>query len=366
MRIGFVAEPYEESHASGMGYVIREMMCNLVQEGTKHQFVIYSSKRIDRVLVPGNFENILIPKTFIGKLFWFSRLRDVDILVHMVALLPLWVPRNIKTVLLCQELADQHMHGGDLRQRLIVFMRDDILMPPCVAKASKIIAASNATARDLEQFYNVPSEKIVVVHDGFQDLTQAGMDASIINEDMRPYFFFAGKVKLRKNVHRIVSAFIAFKERTKARCNLVIAGDYGGDYYESMRRELEQHHLTDAVHFIGYTTGDAQLHALYVNALAFVFPSLSEGFGMPLAEAMSLGVPVITSKISAMPEVMGEAGILVDPYDTEDISGAMERVFNDTVLRKQMTEKGLHRAKSFSWQRAAREALVQIENVYHA
>jgi glycosyltransferase involved in cell wall biosynthesis len=364
MRIGYVAEPYEESHASGMGYVIVELLRQLAAKNTDHTLIVYSSKPINRSFVSGEFENVLVPRSFFGKLLWFSRLKDVDVLIHMVALLPLWVPKRVKTLLLCQELADQHVPSTELRQKLIVFMRDTVLMPRCVRRSSKIVAASEATKKDIQLFYKVPAEKIVVAPDGFQDLRDIGIDASVITEEMKPYFLFAGKVKLRKNVHSIVSAFVRFRERTGAKCSVVIAGDYGGDYYHAMQKELAEHNMTNSVHFIGYITGP-QLHALYVNSLAFVFPSLSEGFGMPLAEAMSLGVPVITSNISAMPEVVGEAGLFVDPHSPEDISRAMERIFTDGSLRAEMIQKGLEQVKKFSWSKAADCVLEQIHQISH-
>jgi len=238
-------------------------------------------------------------------------------------------------------------------------------MPRCIWRASKIIAASTATAKDITKYYNVPPERIVVAYDGFQDLSAMAQDDSVIKPDMKPYFFFAGKVKLRKNVHQIVSALISLKERTKLPCQLIIAGDYGGEYYRSMQQELREHGFIDSVHFVGYINGE-QLHSLYLNAIAFVFPSLSEGFGMPLAEAMSLGVPVITSNISAMPEVVGEAGLLVDPHSAEDISRAMESIFTDIELRKRVIQKGIEQAKKFSWDSAAGELMRQIEIARHA
>lgn len=353
MKIGFVAEPYEESHASGMGYVVLELLKHLPAADMKSEFIVYSSRPVDPKYLPRSFRNVIIPKRFFGKLLFFLRLKkEVDVLLFVAPLLPLLIPRSIKSVVVCQELASQKIQPKGLSDTFLAFVRDRVLMPLCVARAAKIIAASEATQKDLLQFYRLKAEKVPVIYDGFQDLSEFAADAPAPDASLKPYFFFAGKVKYRKNVHGIVSAFIAFKKRTGADMKLVIAGDYGGDYHQAMLRELEESGFVVDVHFVGYAVG-GKLYSLYKDASAFVFPSINEGFGMPPIEAMSLGVPVITSKISSMVEVAGGAALLVDPFDVEDISDAMEKIYGDPALRADLIRKGFVRAKMFSWPKAA-------------
>src|SRR3989344_2621665 len=354
MKIGFVAEPYEESHASGMGYVVLELMKNLPMAATESEFVIYSSRPINAEYMQCPFRNVLIPKGFIGKFFFFLRLhREVDALLFVAPLLPLILPRSINTVVVCQELANLKFPPKSFAERFSAFIRDWILMPICLSRAVKIVAASEATQIDLMHFYRLPKEKVPIIYDGFQNIANFASDAPAPNMSLHPYFFFAGKVKHRKNVHGIVSAFISFKKRTNADTKLVIAGDYGGDYYINLAQELTESGYMKDAHFVGYITG-AKLYTLYKHAFAFVFPSINEGFGMPPIEAMSLGVPVITSKISSMVEVAGGAALLVDPFDIEDISHAMEKVYKDPELRADLIRKGFARAKEFSWTKSAK------------
>jgi len=357
MKIGFVAEPYETENASGMGYVVLEFMRNLAQQHPAGDaMVIYSSRSVSAAVTGGRAENRLIPRTFLKKLWYFFRLREeFDTLLFMAPMLPLIIPKRIRPVMLCQELASQKILPGS-SEALFSFVRDRILMPISVRRAAYIVVPSHATKRDLMTFYGTPERKIVVIPDGYQELGAYKATAEPLPPGWKPFFFFTGKVKYRKNVHGIVSAFIAFKKRVASDCKLVIGGSYGGEYHAKMLQELSAAGLADDVIFAGYVSIE-KLYSLYTQALALVFPSFNEGFGMPIVEAMSLGLPVITSKISSMAEVAGDAGLLVNPHDTGDISRAMERVYADRALRQTLINKGYERAKEFSWPRSGKQLL---------
>ncbi|MES2006830.1 MAG: glycosyltransferase family 1 protein [Patescibacteria group bacterium] len=362
MKIGFVAEPYEEHNASGMGYVVMEFMKNLpLEEGDS--LTVYSSKPVSRDFVKTPFENVLVPKNFFKKLWYFFRLQDeIDVLLFIAPLLPLIIPKRIKAVQICQELGSQKTPVSGIRERSIAFLRDQILMPRSLARASAIVAASYATKTDIHTYYAVPDEKVIVVYDGYQDLSIYERHAPVVDPSLKPFFYFAGKVKGRKNVHGIVSGFVRFKERVKSDVKLLIAGDYGGEYFQKMKKEIDEHALSNDIIFAGYTSG-AQHYAYYKNALALVFPSFNEGFGMPPVEAMSLGLPVITSNLSSMAEVVADAGLLVDPYDVDDISRAMEKVYIDPALREELIKKGYMRAKDFSWTKASGEVMASLREI---
>jgi len=357
MKIGFVAEPYETENASGMGYVVLEFMRNLAhQHQLPDSMVVFSSRAVSKNVIGERVENRAMPRHYLKKLWFFFRLRrEFDVLLFMAPMLPLIIPRHTKPVMLCQELASQKIIP-DSSEALFSFVRDQILMRITVHRALHIIVPSEATKHDLMIFYGTPSSKISVIPDGFQELAPYKATAEPLPTEWKDFFFFTGKVKYRKNVHGIVSAFIAFKKRVASDCKLIIGGSFGGEYHNKMHEELAAAGLQNEVVFAGYVSIE-KLYSLYTHAIALVFPSFNEGFGMPIIEAMSLGTPVITSNISSMAEVAGNAGLLVDPMDIGDISRAMERVYTDHMLREDLIAKGFERAKHFSWPRSGKQLL---------
>jgi glycosyltransferase involved in cell wall biosynthesis len=349
-----VVEPYEESQASGMGYSVIETAKALAR-GSGYELTLYSSRPLNRALIPGAYRNTLVPKSFVGKFLYFLLMKnEVDLMFYVVALLPLWIPKGIHAAVICKELPDHHLPVPGFLPKIKVFMRDQVLMPTCMRRSSMVLVSSKATAEDVQRFYHIPEERIQVIYEGYQDWHRYASQAPSINPKWKPFFFFTGKVKSRKNVHGIVSAFIAFKKRTQSPMQLVIAGSFGGGYYARMYAELKREELENDVRFLGYVSAP-MMYALYMNACALVFPSLSEGFGMPVIEAMSLGLPVITSDIPSLSEIAGGAALLCDPSDIHSIAQAMERMANDVPLREELRAKGFKRAEHFSWEKVGQK-----------
>ncbi len=230
--------------------------------------------------------------------------------------------------------------------------------------AWRVIAISQATCRDLIRHCGVVPEKISVVYHGvtsqFQPVTCGSTIRAILTRYgiRAPYFLYVGTIQPRKNLLRLIEAF--------AQCcrdwlgytqcpQLVIAGKPGWLTSEIERRVAELD-LTTLVRFPGYVA-DADLPALLSAALAFVFPSLYEGFGMPVLEAMACGTPVLTSTTSSLPEVAGDAALLVDPLNTAALAAALARLLTDAALRDELRRRGLARAAAFRWERCAAETL---------
>lgn len=232
-----------------------------------------------------------------------------------------------------------------------------------VRAGRQVIAVSEATRDDLVAMLGVPAEKIRVIHHGVRPAVGCLPDDARKETLARlgiawPYVLFLGTIQPRKNLQRMIRAFTHVVAAGLPH-GLVIAGRMGW-LTDPIRAEAEASGLTDRVHFTGYVP-DADLPALYHGADAFAFPSLYEGFGMPALEALSYGLPVVASETTSLPEIVGDAGMLVDPRDEGAIGAALVRALTDGDLRARLRIAGPERAAKFTWERSARETLATLE-----
>lgn len=232
-----------------------------------------------------------------------------------------------------------------------------------VRAARRVIAVSGATRDDLVNLLHVPEEKIAVVHHGVRAAPLCsdegnGEESVRLQGIPKPYVLFVGTVQPRKNLQRLIRAFRAVVDAGLPH-TLVIVGRLGW-LTEPIRAEATACGVVDRVSFAGYVA-DAALPGLYADAEAFAFPSLYEGFGMPALEAMAYGVPVVASDTTSLPEIVGDAGALVDPLDEAAIGAALVRVLTDSALHARLRDAGRARAATFTWERCARETLAVLE-----
>ncbi|MGD9144048.1 MAG: glycosyltransferase family 1 protein [Anaerolineae bacterium] len=243
--------------------------------------------------------------------------------------------------------------------------------------ATRVLADSEATRQDLMRYYGTPGKKIAVVYPGRDETlapvagaeSLAGLRARYRLSDT--YLLFVGTLHPRKNLVRLVQAFASLLQTLAATSDqpndelqLVLAGQKGW-HYEEIFAEVRKLGLTERVVLTGYLP-DADLGGLLSGALAFVFPSLYEGFGLPVLEAMACGTPVICSRVSSLPEVAGDAALLVDPLDTGQISQALYQIVIDEGLRRVLIERGFQQIQRFSWRRCAQETLQVLEDAARA
>jgi glycosyltransferase involved in cell wall biosynthesis len=229
------------------------------------------------------------------------------------------------------------------------------------ARASIILADSQATADDLHKFYGTPPDKIQVVYPGV-DKPVIGNIEEVQRKYKLPerYFLFIGTLQPRKNIARLAQAYALWRRQNPDDpAGLVLAGGKGWLF------EPEWVEGVEGVHLTGYID-DMDKGALYAGALALVFPSLYEGFGFPVLEAMHCGTPVIASRASSLPELVGEAGLLVDPLKVDEIADAMSRLSRDETQRQTMIQKGYAQAQKFTWERAADQVLSAIMSTAHS
>ena len=234
------------------------------------------------------------------------------------------------------------------------------MMGHAVAHSTLVFTVSEASRRDILHFYPgadpdrvqvVPNaiDAAILVHPGEEEMERVKERYQIRGR----FVLYAGNIKPHKNLERLIAAFGALKQRPGHEdVKLIIIGDEKNTY-ASLRRRVEAAGVRHDVRFFGFVP-DSTLAALYRMASVFAFPSLYEGFGLPPLEAMAAGAPVVTSRISSLPEVVGDAAVLVDPYRVEEIAEGIERVLGDAALRASLIEKGRVRARQFSWERSVR------------
>ncbi len=227
-------------------------------------------------------------------------------------------------------------------------------------RARRIIAISNSTKQDITKLLRVPGAKVEVVPCGVDEDFRPVEDAGLL-EDLRRkrglprrMILFVGTIEPRKNLVTLLRSYALLRQRMQPP-PLVIGGPKGW-HHEEVFAQAQELDLQEHVIFPGYIPRE-ELPLWYNAADLFTYPSLYEGFGLPPLEAMACGTPVVSSNTSSLPEVVGDAGMLVNPDGVEEMSAAMQRLLSDAALRVEMTTRGLAQARTFSWQRAAAETV---------
>jgi len=303
-----------------------------------------------RPLVRIVWEQLLLPQVV--------RARHVDLLHGLAYALPLVC--SCPTVVTIHDLTF-YRFPETLRPSRRLYLR--AATRSAVRRAERVIADSHQTKEELVHFLQVPGEKVDVVHSGVSDAFRpapADEVARFRTERGLPprFILFLGTLEPRKNIVSLLAAFAQWREDPGPGAGaqgvkLVVAGAKGW-YFEHIFKRAEELGLADELLFPGFLP-EEELPWWYRAAECFVYPSLYEGFGLPVLEAMACGTPVITSSVSSLPEVAGSAAILVDPGDAVALADAIGRVLGDAALHADMRQAGLLQAKRFSWDRAARE-----------
>ena len=277
---------------------------------------------------------------------------------------PARIPSGVKGVMVVHDLVRY------LFPRFFVFnpaqkLLDRWAYPAMLRNYQHLIAVSESTRRDLIRLFKVPGEKITVTSHGADPGFLPTNDPSTFSDLLpkyglrRPFILYLGTLEPRKNLVTLLRAFALLKEQLPHQ--LVLAGQKGWKW-EGIFEAVKTLGLEERVRWTGYVTDEERV-LLYQAAAVFVYPSWYEGFGMPLLEAMQSGCPVITSRVSAMPEVVGQAGLLIDPSSPEEISQAILRLIEEPGLKERLREAGLERARQFSWEDSARKTLEVFEAV---
>jgi glycosyltransferase involved in cell wall biosynthesis len=261
--------------------------------------------------------------------------------------------------LLVPECADQR-----LRAHL------EKIVPISVREADFVCADSENTRNELTTLLDVDPTRAEVVYGGVDCRFHPVTDRLILEAARQkyglvfPFIFFMGTIEPRKNLGRLLQAYTRLRQRGRISHRLVIAGGLGW-LYQDVLRDIDQLAAEQEVVFLGRVP-DEDLPALYSLSDLFVFPSLYEGFGLPPLEAMACGKAVVCSNTSSLPEVVGDAGLLVSPYDVDALANAMEQLLSDPEQREMLGQRGIERARQFTWEEAARKTLAIYERLVGA
>lgn len=371
MRIGIDASRATTTQPTGTERYSRRLINELLDMPTGHQFRLYMRERppADAFRDVPHAAQVIIP---FPRLWTHLRLsvemvvRPPDVLFVPAHVLPLIHPR--RSVVTVMDLG--YLHYPETHRRLERFYLDRSTRWNA-AQASRVIAISQATRDDLITRYGTDAEKIAVIYPGIDEEMARVEDVERIEQTKARYglraryLLYVGTLHPRKNLVRLIRAFGALLRAwppESGETPALVLGGKKGWLYADIFDEVRRLGLQDRVVFPGYIP-QADLPALLSGADLFVFPSLFEGFGFPILEAMACGVPVVTSRASCLPETAGDAALLVDPLDVEGIAHGMMQALTDANLRAQLTARGRRRAAQFTWSRCAREILDVLEAV---
>jgi glycosyltransferase involved in cell wall biosynthesis len=225
----------------------------------------------------------------------------------------------------------------------------------CLQWTDLVIANSESTKRDIMEYFDVPEERIRVTLLASRYSSTIDIPSIDLPNLDKPYFLFVSTLEPRKNVVTVIKAFDYLKTKYKLEHRLLLAGKKGWRY-EPIFEAIAASPFRESIVHLDYLP-DTAIVGYYRSAELLIYPSIYEGFGLPVLEAMTLGCPVVTSNTSSLPEIAKDAAVLVNPSDPLEIAEGMIRIVSDSELRKDLIHKGEQRAREFSWQRTARETL---------
>jgi glycosyltransferase involved in cell wall biosynthesis len=369
LKIGIIYGGISEQK-TGIGHYFHQVLLAMKRMTPDHRYVLIDHRRYP-LLFRDQFEHLIIdiPRHPLGITRWI--LWEVSKTLHQFDLVfspglygPVWIPRGVASVMVVHDLT-RYLFPHFFSFNSVHKILDRWAYPAMIRRYDHILAVSETTREDLTALFKAPEEKITVAYHGaeadFQPVRPQEAEESLRQsyDIKKPFILSLGTLEPRKNITTLLKAFAGIMDQIPH--DLVLVGQKGWKW-EPIFREMERPELKERVHWVGYVAD--QERVFFYNAADFLaYPSWYEGFGLPLLEAMQSGCPVITSRVSSMPEVVGGAGILTNPQRVEDLQGAMLRLVNEPGLREKLRIAGLEQAKKFSWETSAKITLEVFEKV---
>lgn len=356
-------------NGSGISITLRELFGRFTSETKRKCRVILpkdspvfpSSGKTEIIEIPYRYEEGIKRVAF--QSFNMGKYCKNTILLTIDSKVPFFLPSSCRLIPLITDLAVFRLSETYQKSREILWKAQYKYLRN---RATHFLTISEFTKAEMVDILGIPREKIDIIPSAASADMKEVIDSARLKEVRQKYslpanyILFVGNFNPRKNLERLISAFDLWKEQTSMKHELVIAGGTGWKFSaESALRSIKH---KGEIHFLDYVA-DLDMAALYSAADLFAFPTLYEGFGLPIIEAQLCGTPVLTSNISAMPEVGGEGALYVNPYDVATIADHMEKVLVDNALRNKIVCKGFENAKRFSWEASARKLDCIVERI---
>jgi glycosyltransferase involved in cell wall biosynthesis len=372
MKIAVSTRLLIDGKLDGIGWFSYHTMQRIVSNHPEHQFVfIFDRKYDNKFIFAENVEAVVLPPPTRHPLLWFYWLRfslprflrklKPDLFISLDG----FMPYRLASPSLCVIHDINFVHyPEDLPYFSRKFYNSEF--PKFARMASRIATVSEFSKQDIVSEYGISEDKISVVYNGASliykpvDIAEKEKTKSIYS-DSSDYFIFVGSIHPRKNLLRLIRAFELFKLSGDYEHKLIVVGDRFFKNSELFRVYEHLNYRKDII-FTGRLSAE-ELSKVLAAATALVFVPYFEGFGIPIIEAMNCDVPVISANVTSMPEVGGEAVLYVNPFDIEEIAGAMKRIAEDEFLRQELVEKGREQRKKFSWAKTADKMWQVVEKV---
>ncbi len=354
----------EEGLKVGVYNIVKQTLLEISKQDTKNTYFLYSFYPIDASLMRElgkNMKNIVVRPARGWMKLWlpFRLLLDrVDIFFAANQAVPLRLPGSgYKTIGVVYDIAFERY--PELYAYAASVQKHRFYSKETAERSDIVIAISQRTKDDLVELYNTPKEKIHVAYPGIVPLPEVKP-----YKEQFPYFLYVGAFKKGKNIPTLLKAYMGMRKKSKKRMLLLMAG--GTNWMDPEITKVITtipSNIKSDIRMLGAVTDAKKLSSLYRGAIAFVCPSLYEGFGLPFVEAMSVGCPVVGSTRGSIPEIVGNAGMLVEPYDTKVLANSLEKIASDSTFRQTLSKRGKEQSKRYSFKTFAKAIYSAIENL---
>lgn len=354
---------------AGKGWYTFHITQNLLKLDKDNDYILYAKEGI-----PGfeEFPNAKLKLIKGGGIFWHHKVikdaknEEVDIFFAPSSyIIPAFLPKSIASIITVHDLVAFLFPNTHNKKAVII---EKLFLKKALKKAEKIITVSENTKRDIFEKFHTTKEKIEVIScaasEDFKPIEKSKLDSFAKQTNLPQKFFLAvGTLEPRKNYINLIKAFAKIN-KILPQIHLIIVGKEGWNHeeIEEIHEEIRKNYLNKRVHILGYLSTPS-LVKLYNLAIALVFPSFYEGFGIPPLEAMKSGCPVIASFSSSIPEVVDDSALLINPAKPEEIAAAMEKLIKNEDLYEKLQNRGLIQARKFSWEKSAKKLMEIFEKI---